>query len=112
MCEGGESGEGVLCTYKPKRCIQTAEEDETCVCKIFVDEEGEEGNAFESRTVAEGTDEASTALEERGREGRRGGGEGGEERERRGRGGKGEEGEEERRKGKGEEEMKEGRKER
>ena len=72
----------MLCTYKPKGCIQTAEEDETCVGKILVDEEGEECDAFESRTIAEGTDEASTALEERGREGgegRREGGKGEEE---------------------------------
>ena len=80
-----------LCTYKPKGGIQTAEEDEACVCKILVDEESEEGDSFESRTVAEGTNEASTALEERGREG-----------------GKGEEREKEQRKGKGEEDMKEG----
>ena len=65
----------MLCTYKPKGGIQTAEEDETCVCKILVDEESEECDAFESRTVAEGTNEASTALEERGREGRKGEGE-------------------------------------
>ena len=100
MCEGSE---GVLCTYKPKGCIQAAEENEASVCKILVDEEGEEGDAFESRTVAEGTDEASTALEERGEGGRRGR----EGREERGR--EGEEREEEGREGGGEGGRREGR---
>ena len=66
-----------MCTYKPKGGVQTAEEDETCVCKILVDEEAEEGDALERRTIAEGTNEASSAMEERGREGRKGEEEGG-----------------------------------
>lgn len=49
-----------LCTYKSKWGWQTADEDETCVCEVLVDKDREEGDAFESRAVAEGSDKTST----------------------------------------------------
>ena len=55
--------EGRLCTYKSKRGLQAADEDEARVCEVLVNKDGEEGDALESRAVAEGPDKTSTGKE-------------------------------------------------